>query len=83
MESKSTQIRAALQAGDNKQALRIASKFFDRSADTRLYKAAYEANYTSPAFYKQLGKDPAQLMAQAMENLRGRFLDGNEHAAVR
>lgn len=84
MESKSTKIRAALAAGNDKQALRIASKFFDRGADTQLYKAAYESNYTNPAFYKQLGKDPEKLMAQAMANLRGRFLnDGQQPANVR
>lgn len=83
MESKSTQIRNALHAGNDKLALRIASKFHDRGADTALYIKAYEANYTNPAFYKQVGLCPKTLMGNAMFSLRERFGYGQNTTKVR
>jgi hypothetical protein len=52
--------------------LRIAARFFDRSADTRAFKRGMDA-YNNPDFYRQLGKDPEQLMATAFELLAKRF----------
>jgi hypothetical protein len=72
MDCKSDQIRAAWAAGDRIGALRIAPRFFDRSADTRTYKRGMDAQ-NNPCFYRQLGKDPDQLMAAALELLAKKF----------
>jgi hypothetical protein len=49
--------------------LRIAARFFDHSTDTMTFKRGMDA-YNNPDFYRQLGKDPEQLMAAAFELLR-------------
>lgn len=77
MESKSDIIRKHLQAGNDREALRVAAKFFDRSEDTSLYKRAHEA-LINPAFYKQLGVDVELTYSKAVENLRERFLNGQK-----
>src|SRR5262245_16195644 len=58
MNCKSDQIRAAWQAGDRIGALRIAARFFDRSADTKAFKRGMDA-YNNPDFYRQLRKSLA------------------------
>jgi hypothetical protein len=45
-------------------ALRIAARFFDRSVDTKTFKRGMDA-HNNPDFYRQLGKDPRQLMKNA------------------
>ena len=62
----------ALASGDNKKALSIASKFFDRSDKTKLYKQAQSA-FNNPSFYIQIGKDPAAITDSAIADLRLRF----------
>jgi len=52
--------------------LRIAARFFDRSSDTKTFKRGMDA-YNNPGFYRQLGKDPNQLMAAALELLAKKF----------
>jgi hypothetical protein len=69
---KTDQIRAAWAAGDQIRALRIAARFFDRSANTRTFKRGMDA-YNNPDFYRQLGRDPEQLMASALELLAKKF----------
>jgi len=59
MNCKSDQIRAAWAAGDRVGALRTAARFFDRSADTKTFK--------------QLGKDPEQIIGAALDILAKRF----------
>ena len=59
-------------AGDQIRALRIAARFFDRSADTKAFKRGICA-YNHPAFYHQLGQEPAQLIEEAFEILARRF----------
>jgi hypothetical protein len=54
------------------RALRIAARFFDRSADTKTLKRGMDA-YNNPDFYRQLGKDPEQLTAVALEMLAKKF----------
>jgi hypothetical protein len=72
LASKTDQIRAAWVAGDRLGALRIAARFFDRSDVTKTFKRGMDArNY--PEFYQQLGKDPDQLIAHALEVLAKRF----------
>src|SRR5262245_29308868 len=68
MNRKTDQIRAAWAAGHRIGALRIAARFFDRSADTRTFKRGMDA-YSHPDFYQQLGKNPEQLTAAALELL--------------
>ena len=54
-------------------ALRIASHFFDRSNDTKTFKRGYDA-HNHPDFFRQIGKDPDQLVAAAINLLQERFL---------
>jgi len=70
--SKTDKIRAAWAAGDRLGALRIAARFFDRSADTRSFKRGLDA-HNHPDFYRQLGKDPERIIAEALGNLVSRF----------
>ena len=72
MNRKTDQIRAAWHAGHQLGALRIAARFFDRSTDTKIFKRGMDA-YNNPDFYRQLGKDPEQLMAAAFELLVRKF----------
>ena len=53
-------------------ALRIAARFFDWSADTLTFKRGIDA-HNNPGFYRQLGKEPAQLVRRAIEALAKRF----------
>ena len=72
MNCKSDQIRAAWQAGDRIGALRIAARFFDRSANSKTFKRGMDA-YNNPGFYRQLGKDPEQIVRDALDVLAKRF----------
>ena len=56
MRSKTGTIRALWATGDRIGALRIAAKFFDRSAVTQVFKRGMDA-HNHPGFYRQLGKD--------------------------
>lgn len=71
--TKSDKIKAALISGDKVRAISIASKFFDRSEDTRLYQQA-QAAIGNPGFYRQIGKDPEAIMDAAVAALSQRFL---------
>lgn len=73
MRTKADQIRDALAGGDVERAISIASRFFDRSEKTRLYKQAQSATQ-NPAFYRQIGKDPEAIIAAALSDLRARFV---------
>ena len=66
--SKTAKIRAAWTAGDQISALRIAARFSDRSVDTKIFKRGMDA-YNNPDFYRQLGKDPNQIVAVALQTL--------------
>ena len=72
MNCKTDRIRTAWAAGDQIGALRIAARFFDRSFETRTFKRGMAA-YNNPGFYRQLGKDPAQIIAGALDVLAKRF----------
>jgi hypothetical protein len=72
MNCKTDQIRAAWAVGDRIDALRIAARFFDRSIDTRIFKRGMDA-YNNPRLYRQLGEDPKQLIANALELLAKKF----------
>ena len=72
MSWKTDQIRAAWAADDQIGALRIAARFFDRSVDTKTFKRGMGA-YNNPDFYRQIGKEPDQLIASALELLATKF----------
>ncbi len=72
METKTNAIKAAIDSGNAKKAISIASKFFDRSADTQLFKDAQSA-LLHPSFYRQIGKDPEVIVAAATARLTERF----------
>ena len=60
-------------AGDQIGALRIAARFFDRSTDTKIFKRGIDA-HNNPSFYRQLGKDPQQIVSDALDLLEKRFM---------
>jgi hypothetical protein len=72
MSSKISRVRSAWAAGDRIGALRIAARFYDRSADTISFKRGMDA-YNYPDFFRQIGRDPEQILAEALENLATRF----------
>jgi hypothetical protein len=72
MRRKVDQIRDAWNTGDQIAALRIAARFFDRSTDTRTFQRGLAA-HNNPAFYRQIGKKPGQIVANALSVLARRF----------
>lgn len=72
MKTKTDIIKNALANGDTRKAISVASKFFDRSDETQLYKQAQSA-IGNPGFYRQIGKDPDAIIAAAVESLTHRF----------
>jgi hypothetical protein len=72
MQCKTDQIRVAWAAGDRIGALRIAARFFDRSVHTKTFKRGMAA-HNNPGFYRQLGRDPEQILADALSMLASRF----------
>ena len=69
---KTDQIRAARAAGDRIGALRIAARFFDRSERTKIFKCGIDA-FNHLGFYRQLGKEPQELITAALDLLAKRF----------
>jgi hypothetical protein len=72
MKSKTDQIRDIWAGGDRIGALRIAARFFDRSTNTKIFKRGMDA-HNNPGFYRQLGKEPQELVKAALEVLAERF----------
>jgi len=70
--SKTDQIKTAWAAGDKLAALRIASRFGDRSPATQVFKRGWDA-HTNPGFYRQIGKDPAALTEAAFDAIAVKF----------
>jgi len=75
MLNKSEQIARLLKSGQDKKALSLAAKFFDRSGETKIYQQAVSA-INNQGFYKQIGKDPVAMHASAISLLRERFVRG-------
>ena len=71
MQTKADQIRAVWLTGDQIDALRIAGRFFDRSNETMIFKCSIDAN-NHPSFYRQLGKEPQELITAALDLLAKR-----------
>jgi hypothetical protein len=72
MNCKTDKLRTAWTAADRIGALRIAARFFDRSTDTKTFKRGMDA-HNNPDFYRQLGKEPEQIVRSAVEVLARRF----------
>jgi hypothetical protein len=72
MQTKTDQIRVAWLAGDQIGALRIAAQFFDRSNETMIFKRGMDA-YNHAQFYRQIGKEPYELVKAALALLQKRF----------
>lgn len=72
MKSKIDTIRQFWAAGDNLAALRIAARFFDRSAETKIFKRGWDA-YQNPGFYRQIGRNPEAETAAAMLAMAAKF----------
>ena len=68
MKCKTDKIRDAWVAGDRIGALRIAARFFDRSANAKTFKRGMDA-HNNPDFHRQLDKEPEQLVGNAPEML--------------
>jgi hypothetical protein len=65
MRAKIELLREAWAAGDKIAALRIASRFFDRSPETKLFQRGWDA-HSNPGFYCQLGRDPEAITAEPL-----------------
>jgi hypothetical protein len=48
------------------------ARFFDQSTATKTFQRGMDAN-NHPGFYRQLGKDPQELVAAALALLQKRF----------
>lgn len=72
MRSKLDQLRTLWENGDRLGALRIASKYFDRSPATKTMKRGWDA-YSNPSFYRQINRDPEALVGEAMRVMATKF----------
>jgi hypothetical protein len=70
--NKTDQIRTAWAAGDQIGALRIAARFFDRSDATKTFQRGMVA-YRHPEFYRQIGREPREVVEAALQVLAKRF----------
>ncbi len=72
MQSKLDKLRNAWAAGDKAGALRIASRFSDRSEATMAFKRGWDAR-SNPDFYRQIGRDPVALENAAYAAMAAKF----------
>jgi hypothetical protein len=72
MRAKIELLRAAWAAGDKIGALRIASRFSDRSLETKAFQRAWDA-HSNRDFYRQLGRDPEALLAAGLAAMARKF----------
>ena len=70
--SKCSKISEAWDCGERIAALRIAARFFDRSADTQIFKRGMDAHNHQDC-YRQLHQDPDQITAAALRLLAEKF----------
>lgn len=69
---KLDQLREAWAAGDKLGALRIASRFGDRSPETLAFKRGWDA-HCNPGFYRQIGRRPEELTAAALAAMARKY----------
>lgn len=70
--TKIAALRSAWAAGDRIAALRIAARF-PRLGDDREVITRGWAAHTNPAFYAELGRDPASLVDAALAAVAARY----------
>jgi hypothetical protein len=72
METKLSQIKRLLDAGDSQSAIRIAARFSDLGAQRAAILDAHGA-YTNPRFCRQIGKEPDALIAAGIAAMHARW----------
>lgn len=77
METKLAKLKAKLAAGDHAGALRIAAKFPQLGAEKEAITRAWQA-IQSPGFYREVGKDPDELIRAGVAAIRTRYKIGGE-----
>ena len=80
--SKCSKIREAWASGDRMSRASSCSRFFDRSEDTQIFKRGMDA-HNHPDFYRQIGRDPNQLTAMALQLLAVKFRLGEADQDIR
>ena len=72
MDTKLSKVKSALASGDEIAALRIVAKFprlgVQKDAITRAWAA-----YQNPEFYREIGKNPAELVAFGVAAVREKY----------
>lgn len=66
IETKLSKLKSAWSSGDRVEALRIAAAFPRLGAEKRAITQAWAA-LQNPGFYRQIGKDPEDLIGDGME----------------
>lgn len=72
MDTKLSKLKAAWHAGDQIGALRIAARFPVLGDAKKAITQAWAA-VQNPAFYRQLGHDPEQLVSEGLEAMAARY----------
>ena len=70
--SKLSKVLDAMDAGDWRLAISIASKFGDLGKQAERITRAQSA-INNPDFYRQLGKDPSEILAEGKSAMHERF----------
>ena len=71
-ERKIDKLAAHMRSGNWQAALSLAAKFPHLGAHAGVIRRAHEASHR-PAFYRQLGLDPEQLVRAGVEALKERY----------
>ena len=72
METKWSQVRALLVAGDEVGALRIVARFPRLGAEKEIITRGWAA-HQNPDFYRSLGFDPTELVRAAVTAIRAKY----------
>lgn len=71
-DTKRAKLTAAAASGDWPEALRIAAKFPELGDYKAVIQRAHQCAW-NPAFYRQLGLDPAACVAEGVAALKSRY----------
>lgn len=72
MKTKLSKVQDAMRAGNWAKALSIAAKFPRLGAEKKAIEGAHDA-LRSPAFYRQIGKDPDTMVAEGIAALKTKY----------
>lgn len=72
MQTKLSKLKAAWDAGDKIEALRIAAKFPQLGTHKQAISTGWAA-HQSPEFYREIGRDPAALIQAAFDAIADRY----------